>query len=232
MGGGTGTADEEKKEKVIKVLSWTVGALGVLFIAGGIYFSSKISNLNKENKENKEIYLKRDGTRVNDYNTLVNKHNSLVERFNSQDKENKNLSNENLGLRKNLGSLNACKSKLADYEKTLDSLEFLKIAYDLEQTKNSQLELCLNEKKDSINLLSSNVDGLEKDLAKYTIMFNSQKDTTNLLQNYLNIYMIVKTPIKEKHRAKVYLPEGEVFVPENKPAIKEIKSLNKEYRKK
>ena len=227
--------ENKEKENIKKALPWALGFLGALVIAGSIYFPSRISRLKKENTENienTEIYLKKDETRVDDYNKLVNKHNSLVGKFNSRNTLNKKLTNENLGLKRNLDSLNLYRGKLADYKKTLDSLEFLKQVYNLEKGKNSQLEAVIKQKKDSINLLSSNIEGLEQDLQKYTFMFNSQKDTTDLLQKYLNIYVIAKTPIKEKHKAKVYLPEGEIFVPENKETIKEIKALNKEYRKK
>lgn len=211
-----------------KALNWALGILGAIVITGSVYFPSKISRLKEENKE---ISLEKEKDRVNNYNKVVVKYNSLVKRFNNRGTLNKRLIKKNLELRKNTVSLKAYKNKINEYQAISDSLGFFKEGLNLENEINSELEKILKQKKDSINLLSLNVDSLEKDLIQYDFLFNSQKDTTNLLQKYLNIYVVNKSPIKEKHENKVYLPENEFFLPKNKEEIRGIKALNKKYRK-
>jgi chromosome segregation ATPase len=211
------------------------GVVGGLLLAWGV--GTTVTLVKEKNQKDKmEIEWKdSDKKRVDEYNLLLEKHNKLTDSYiDTKDALNNNitdLNKENLSLNRNLGRVNEqYASKVAEYEMALNVIDSLQsVIYSNGQEKVA-LDALLNENNIKIGTLEKELSEIQRTLNEERQLSTAQLDTINTLQEYLTRYIIVKTPIRERHAGKIYLPEGWRLIPKDVETIREAKKLNKDYK--
>ena len=221
-------------EEKVKYLGGVAGVLGALVVAGSIVFPVKISKQNKIiEKQKQEITQTASNWRTKYNNFITKTHNPLVKRFNSKLADYDKLSSKYNSLEKDYSNLNL-QFNLQDkkYQATLDSLQQYKGFLDSEIDKNCTLENIIKQNTIDINAFLQEEDSLEAVIQKMSKFSLAQKDTLNLLQNYLNAYTISRRPLNKRSWKKLALSSERRYIPETKQKVKQIRAENKGYLKK
>jgi chromosome segregation ATPase len=146
--------------------------------------------------------------------------------------ENKNEEYKN-SLKNNSNLHSIINSKERAYQEMFSKIDSLiNYASNLEDSLNvlnmdkSTLELLLTQEGKEIDEFSQKTDRLESELSLSNYDIELYKDSLNVMQDYLNGFLVTCKKPKES-----YLPDSVRYLPETKEERKEIRKLNKELKK-
>ncbi|MGV8087068.1 MAG: hypothetical protein ACP5N1_05555 [Candidatus Woesearchaeota archaeon] len=209
------------------------GVIGAALITWGTITTINLNQNQKNNEKIKQEYLENDQKRVDSYNLLVGKYNNLLKQSSAKDTTIMKLNKENNRIKNDAYKANeAYTSQNIILEDKLRVIDSITLVLEDNIQKKKQLEELIQVNNSKIESLESERGIIKEKFENNIILSDAKTDTIDLMQKYLNAYMIHRRPIKTKQLENIYLPKEWRLLPVSTDRIKEIRTINKDYKNK
>lgn len=227
--------DEENNKLKRNIIYTTGGIIIAGLITWGTIKTVNLDGLKKDKEIAQQEFLQKDKERVESYNILVGKHNNILTSNKAKDETITNLNSKNEVLQNKVYLLDTRTDSIKmDYNATLHTIDSLNWIVECVTNEKNELEILVEKRNVEVSELHGTISKIEIELADCENISSNKSETMNLMQEYLNAYIINRRPLKEKHFDKVYLPvqmeNDKILIPFNKEEVKTIRNLNNEYK--